>query len=502
MKAKNKIAVGYARYSTDRQTENSIAYQTEHIEKYCDEHDITLLKIYKDEAQSGTNADRAGFQSLIRDAKTGLFSTVVIYDISRGSRDVGDWFTFRKMMLSLGIEVISVSQKLGDITNSADFLFELISVGMGQSEVLNNRQKSIDGVAIKAKQGVFLGGTPPLGYDVQNGNYIINPSEARTVKKIFEMYAAGYSYDNMLDNLKGTPGKFGKPLGKNSFSSILRNERYIGTYTWNKRKMKLLRKWAGGTPNPDCVRIENSIPPIIDKELWEEVQKRLNANKNATNKAKREYLLTGVIKCDICGGTFIGHTTKNSKGYEHTSYICGNKYRTHTCNAKNINALELESFVCALLKKTYTEENIEVMTKNIMTITNSGTKDLKAEKKELAEIKKKIDNGIKAILKGVELEELQDEIDNLKVRKSELEDIIYVAEREKPQVEEKDIKKLLSETAEEIRSGNITKETIKKTITEIYAHADGTYRINIGVHIIGCGGLQPIICTTIHAPPK
>lgn len=488
MKMKTKIAVGYTRYSTDRQTENSIAYQTEHIEKYCEEHDITLLKIYKDEAQSGTNADREGFQSLIRDAKTGLFSTVVIYDISRGSRDVGDWFTFRKMMLSLGIEVISVSQKLGDITNSADFLFELISVGMGQSEVLNNRQKSIDGVAIKAKQGTFLGGTPPLGYDVENGKYIINKSEARTVKKIFEMYAAGHSYDSILGRLKGVCGKFGRPLGKNSFSTILRNERYIGTYTWNKRKMKLLRKWAGGTPNPDCVRIENSIPPIIDRDLWEEVQKRLNSNRNATNKAKRTYLLTGVIKCDACGGTFVGHTTKNSKGYEHSSYICGNKYRTHTCKAKNINANEIEAYVCALLQNAYTKENIEIMTANIMSIANSATTDLKAEKKELAEINKKINNGIKAILAGMEIEELQDEIDSLKVRKSELEDIIYVAERKNKCVEEKSIKKLLSETAEDIRNGNITSETIKRTITEIYAHTDGTYSVNIGVHITGCGG--------------
>lgn len=493
---KNKIAVGYTRYSTDLQTENSIAYQTEHIERYCNEHDITLLKIYKDEAQSGTNADRAGFQSLIKDAKTGLFSAVVIYDISRGSRDVGDWFTFRKMMLTLGIEVISVSQKLGDITNSNDFLFELISVGMGQSEVLSNRQKSIDGVAIKAKQGVFLGGTPPLGYDVVDGKYVVNSSEARTVKKIFELYAAGRSYDDILHALGGALGKFGRPLGKNSFSTILRNERYIGVYTWNKRKMKLLRKWAGGGENPNCVRIEDSIPQIIEKDLWNEVQKRLNSNKNGTNKAKRTYLLTGLIKCDCCGATYIGHTTKNNKGYEHSSYVCGNKYRTHTCNAKNIKAAEIETFVIANLKEYFNESNLENIASELAKIINSASPDLKAEKKELAEVTKKINNGIKAVLAGMDIEELQNEIDLLKVRKSELEDIIYVAERDIPHIDEKDIKKLLSETAEEIRSGNITTETIKRCITEIYAHTDVTYSVNVGVHITGCGGRQPVICTT------
>lgn len=74
----------------------------------------------------------------------------MIYDVTRGSRDVGGWFTFRKTMLMLGVQVIAATQALGDITNSNDFLVELLSVGMGQREVLETRQKSINGVAVKA----------------------------------------------------------------------------------------------------------------------------------------------------------------------------------------------------------------------------------------------------------------------------------------------------------------------------------------------------------------
>ena len=57
---------------------------------------------------------------------------MVIYDISRGSRDVADWFQFRKTMRALGVQVISTNQQLGDITNPNDFLIELINVGLGQ----------------------------------------------------------------------------------------------------------------------------------------------------------------------------------------------------------------------------------------------------------------------------------------------------------------------------------------------------------------------------------
>ena len=291
-------AAAYARYSTDRQTNNSIAYQMAKITEHCRANNITIVAAYSDEAESGTNTeDRAGFLNMVMAAGKKEFEAVVIYDSSRGSRDVGDWFNFRKAMSRLNIQVIAVEDKLGDVLNPNDFLVELLSVGIAQHTVLTTRQKSIDGVAVKAKEGVFLGGYAPLGYDIVDRNYVINETEATAVRTIFTMYAAGHSYDVILDSLNGLKGKRGQPVGKNSLNSILKNERYIGTYTWNKRKVKKMRKWAGGAPNPDCVTLEGHIPPIIDLKTWEGVQKRMGDNKRkATNKAKREYLLTGLIE--------------------------------------------------------------------------------------------------------------------------------------------------------------------------------------------------------------
>ena len=175
-------------------------------------------------------------------------------------------------MYTLNVQIISVEDKLGDITNPSDFLTELITVGLGQHQVLSTRQKSMAGVAVKAKEGVILRGFTPLGYDIVDGQYIINEREAPVVRLIFEMYAAGDNYNIILDEIKGIHGKQGQNLGKNGLYSILTNERYIGIYTWNQRKMKLMGKWVGGMQNPDCVRIENAIPIIIDQEIWERVQ--------------------------------------------------------------------------------------------------------------------------------------------------------------------------------------------------------------------------------------
>lgn len=482
-------AAAYARYSTENQTENSIAYQMNAIQDYCKKNDITICAFYADEAKSGTNEDREGFLNMVADANRKEFDAVVIYDITRGSRDVADWFNFRKDMLRLGIQVISATQHLGDIMNPSDFLTELISVGLGQHAVLDTRKKSIAGVAERAKQGAFLGGVAPLGYDIVKGQYVINEPEAESVRTIFRMYGDGNSYNRILDAIRNVRGKRGQPLGKNSIPSILSNERYIGIYTWNRRKMKLMRKWAGGKPNPECVRIEDVIPPIIDRELWERVQKRLNnSRKNASNKAVHEYLLAGLIECTACGATYVGHCSTNTKGYCTRYYVCGNKYRTRTCSAKNINADEIEAFVVQHLKAYFLEADFEEVAQTIADAVNSTAPDLSKERKELAEINVKIQNGVKAILGGMEFPELEEEVNCLRIRKTELEDIIaHSVSHSGKKLDPAKVVELFRYSVEHFDEEHL-KEIIHYHITKIYANIDGSFTVNVGVHLNGCGG--------------
>ena len=490
-------AAEYARYSTGNQTENSIEYQLDAIRKYCAENGITITATYIDRAESGTNTDRADFQRMLADARRGEFDAVVFYDISRGSRDVADWLLFRKSMNSLGVKVISATQQLGDITKGSDFLVELLNVGMGQYEVLQSRQTSIAGVAVKAKDGVFLGGTAPLGYDIVNQRYVVNPTEARIVQTIFRLYGEGESYNAILGAIEGARGKHGRPLGKNSLNSILTNERYIGVYTWNKRYVKNFRRWAGGKPNPNVVRLEDAIPAIIDNETWERVQKRMSNNKrNATNKAKRTYLLSGLIECEECGGAYVGHTSRNTKGVETRSYVCGNRYRTHTCHGRSINADWLEREVVDAVRAYLAETEYEAEAQRIADMVNSSTPELTAERAELAGVNAKLNNGLQAILNGFnDFPELHAELDRLRVRKGELEDIIGRRQARRRAVDPQDIVKIFRQSTENWDTD--LPKILREHIEKIYACTDGTFSINVGVHLTGCGGLQSIICATI-----
>ena len=484
-------AAEYGRYSTDKQTENSIAYQFNKIREYCKKNDIEIVASYSDEAQSGTNMDRQGFIDMVAAAARHEFDAVVIYDISRGSRDVGDWFAFRKQMMRLDIKVISATQKLGDITNPNDFLLELITAGLGEHQVLDTRQKSIAGTAERAKKGIFCGGIPPLGYNIVNGQYEVNEQEAETVKIIFSEYAIGSSYNAIIENLHGRPGKFGRPLGKNSLHDILKNERYIGIFTWNKHIMRVMRKWAGGKPNPNVIRIEGVIPPIIDRETWERVQKRMSQhNRKAANKAKREYLLSGLIECATCGAAYVGHACINRRKdgtYRETRYYsCGNRYRTHTCKSKSINADYIETFVVQQLKAYLLNSDFEEIANRIANAANSAAPDCSKEKAELAETEKQIANGIKAVLAGMDIPELNTEIDRLRARKSELEDIIRHKENNGQKVDPARIVARF-QRALETWDTNL-KHVVQEFVTKIYANPNGSFSVQIGVHITGAGG--------------
>lgn len=304
---------------------------------------------------------------------------------------------------------------------------------------------------------------------------------------IFEMYAKGESYNKIINQLQGYKGKRGKPLGKNSLYSILTNERYIGIYTWNKKKYKYFRKWAGGKLNPECVRIEGVIPPIIDRDLWEKVKTRMENNKKrAANKAKHEYLLSGLIECAECGAVYVGHASTNKKGYTTRYYCCGNKYRTRTCKSKNINADEIEVFVNMHLKAYLLSMDFKEIARNIADQVNKASADLEKEKKELANITLKINNGVKVILGGMYFPELEEEIERLRVRKNELLDIITRKELNKRKVDPAKIVELFQYAIDnwEVDKKNIVKHHISK----IYANIDGSFSVNIGVHINGCGG--------------
>lgn len=493
-------AVAYARYSTDNQDENSIAYQMDAIQTYCKKHELSLVNLYADEARTGYNDKRDNFQRMIEDAEKQMFDCIVIYDISRMSRNVKDWFTAREKLRQFNVKLYSCEDGLSEPDDPSSFLSESVKIMMSQHFVMETRRKTIAGQRVKAKEGIFLGGTPPLGYDIDKGRYIINTYEADFVQQIFGLYAAGYGYKYIVDVLqsKGCKSKLGGDIGANAIKSILENERYIGVYTWNKRRVKYFGEWAGGGDNPDCVRLENAIPAIIDKDTWEVVKRRMGTNIKGNNKLRYEYLLSGLVRCEKCGSAFHGVTrTSGRSKCKNKYYVCSTKHNKRTCDAKNINGDDLEMLVVSLLKKELL--NSDFIEKTADTIMETASKALgdKHEKetslkKELSDINAKINNLLNAIMTGLDSHAAREKLKELESHKKALTETLRTVKNSTGKEIDRDklVEQLKKDADILISTPDRTREIINKYISKIII-SDTTVEITAMSEIVSnndCGG--------------
>lgn len=348
-------AVAYARYSTAHQNETSITAQLEAISAYCEKNGIELTGMpYIDEAFSGTNTDRPAYQRLLRDASAHRFDAIVVYDISRGSRDVGDWFAFRKQMSSLGISVLSATNTLGDMDDPNAFLQELLTVGLGQHMVLQTRQKSIAGKRVRAQSGLFCGGNAPLGYIIRNGEYVIDDDEADAVRLIFRMYIDGATYTQIIAELdrQNFRTRSGKRLESNTLYYIINNQRYTGDFIWFNSTERHMHKHVGKeNPEEDKIIIRDAIPAIVTREEFEMAKLRMERSKNSfgVNHSKYPFLLSGLLRCGDCGGAICG-VTVTAKGHKYPRYVCGNKRKEKCCHLPDIKADVLDKYIFDQIK--------------------------------------------------------------------------------------------------------------------------------------------------------
>lgn len=431
----------YARYSSDNQREESIDAQVRAISEYAQKNGHTIVKIYTDEARSATTDNRPQFLQMIRESATGMFNAVIVHKLDRFSRDRYDSAFYKRQLKKNGVKLISVLENLDDSPES--IILESVLEGMAEYYSANLSREVMKGMKETALQCKHNGGTPPLGYDVlPDKSYAVNEAEARIVRMIFEMYAAGKGYNEIIDTLgiEGCRSKSGRPFGKNSLHGILRNEKYTGTFVFNRtiRKTGGKRNNHQSKPDEDIIRVENGIPAIITRELWNEVGRKMNGNKRAraANSAKETYLLSGLIFCGECNGGMYGQrkfSGRNKSKYR--CYTCGTRYRSHTCNMISVGANFVENVIIEqLYNEIFAPGAIEKMADKLVEYASSRsieiTSNIRGFENELSGVQTQINNTVNAIANGMFHPSMKNKMDNLESRKAALAIRIEEAKRQ------------------------------------------------------------------------
>lgn len=334
-----KKAAIYARVSTLEQAEEgySIDEQVRVLRDLCEREGYVVHKEYVDRGKSGKNIKgRPALQELLHDAKSKDFDLVLVWKVNRFSRKTKDLLNIVEELEKRNIDFRSYTERYETETPAGKMQFRMLAV-IAEFERDNIAQNVKMGMLARAKEGSWNGGQV-LGYDVVSvpgenrkrklSKLVVNPTEAQTVRKIFNLYVEGNGYKFIANKLnkEGHRTKKNKDFSINGVKTILCNPIYAGFIRYNVR-----RDWnekRRNNINPHPVIEKGQHEAIITDEVWEKAKSIMANRSGKPNRIHDgEFPLTGIMKCPACGaGMVIGRTTNTLKdGTKKVLeyYVCG-----------------------------------------------------------------------------------------------------------------------------------------------------------------------------------
>ncbi len=400
----------YARYSSDRQTEQSIEGQLRECQEYADQNNIKIIGTYIDRAKTGRNDNRAEFQKMLRDSKKSLFDSVIVWKIDRFGRNREDIAKNKAILRRNGVQVLYAREHIPE--GSEGIILEGLLESLAEYYSAELREKTIRGMRESAFKCQYNGSAIPLGFCIDEDlKYIIHEEEAKIVKLFFDMYEGGNTIADIVRYTKvhSIRTKKGKEFTHFGIKRILTNRKYLGEYQWND------------------IIIPGGMPRIISDEQFERVNDEMDKNKKAPARKRNEvFLLTGKVFCGHCKGTIIGDSGTGKSGNKFYYYSCRAKKLRHTCNKKSIKKDWLEREIVMLTAATVLQDDvIEYIADRVVEIQQKEQEDkstIDYLKSRISDIESAIRNIMKAIEAGIitettgaRLRELESEREDLKI---------------------------------------------------------------------------------------
>lgn len=320
---KKRCAV-YTRKSTEEgldQEYNSIHAQVDAGQAYIvsQRHEgwVPVEGSYDDPAYSGGSMERPGLQRLLRDIEDGKIDIVVVYKIDRLTRSLADFSQMVAIFDEHKVSFVSVTQQFNTTSSMGRLTLNiLLSFAQFEREVTGERIR--DKIAASKRKGIWMGGIPPLGYDVQNRRLVPNKAEAKLVQRIFTRFVELGSATLLVKELRlenvtskswtTQDGRHrpGKPIDKGMIYKYLHNQVYLG-------KIHHKEKWYDGEHLP-----------LIEQEQWDAVHAILETNGRVRGNRTRStvpFLLKGIVFSNDGRALSPWSTAKKKNGKRYRYYI-------------------------------------------------------------------------------------------------------------------------------------------------------------------------------------
>lgn len=408
-----KNCVIYARFSSEKQRDESIDDQERVCRIFAKANGMKVVGVYADRATSGRTADRDAFQRMVSDSSEGRFGTVVVYKLDRFARDRFDAALYRHMLRDNGVTLVSAMEQIPDTPEGA--ILEAVIEGFNEYYSRNLSQNVMRGMVGNAEK-CLANGVSVYGYDIDSdGHYVVNPRQARFVRRVFDAVAANSSTRKELVEMLNAAGERttrGSKWSLNSLREMIRNQKYRGDYTWGS------------------VVVEDGMPPIVSRAVWQRANDSTARYKPRTS----FYTLTGRL------------FTENGEPYRGTSATgcTGKTYFYYSANVdgkeRRVRKEDVESSVMDIVKRTLRSDGVaEAIAKLAVEAykrqMDDGARD--AVMREVEELDTAMSRILKAVEAGIVPDGTKERVEEIKARKTSLlASIEAMPELDVPSVEE------------------------------------------------------------------
>jgi len=449
-------AVIYARFSCDRQREESVEGQIRECRAYAEKNGLTVIDTYIDRAKSASKDTdkREDFLRMVRDSSRHLFETVLVWKLDRFARNRYDSAYYKNILKKNGVRVVSATEHITE--GPEGIILESILEGMAEYYSAELSEKIHRGQKENALKGRNNGGSIPLGYKLNKDTQKleINPLTAPVVREMFQRYAEGDTIKNIRDdfNQRGLTTNKGLAFKYSTFSTVLKNRKYIGEYKYQD------------------VVIPGGLPAIVTQDIFDRVQARLEKNKQAPAMAKAsdKFLLTTKLFCGKCGRMMIGESGKSHTGKRYYYYKCGNAKKKSGCDKKAIKKNWIEDFVVQqTLLMVMDDALMERIVDRLLEMQGKESFDLRLLQKQLKEVEKGIENMLNAIQAGIITVSTKERLASLEAQKAQLEESILREQIKRPVLTREQIKYFIRK----FRNTNTEDEDERQRLIDCFVNA-------------------------------
>ena len=314
---------------------------------------------YEDGGFSGGNMERPALKRLLADIERGLVDCVVVYKVDRLTRALTDFAKLVELFDTHSVTFVSVTQSFNTTTSMGRLTLNvLLSFAQYERELTGERIR--DKFAASRKRGLWMGGIPPLGYDVVNRKLVVNDAEAELVRLIFRRFLELGSATRLVEELavashrtkswttQDGKERQGSRIDKGFVYKLLNNRLYLGEAVHQ------------GVSHP------GEHAALIDGGTWERVQIILSENARRRGNATRADTpapLKGLLRCTACGSAMTpSHTRRRGRLYRYYTCTTAIKQGHATCPVRSLAAGEAEALVLAQLRQVFRSPEITART--------------------------------------------------------------------------------------------------------------------------------------------